>query len=91
MGDEEESKNCMKMALRLSPAGAMGNDLIHTLPTLHMKMRDWFDNDDYEADVQKEQKSRERIQSKLKQMKKIPKTPNNNNNPIKTLRFFFFN
>ena len=67
LGDEQESKNCMKMALRLSRTTAIGSDLIHTLPTLHMKMRDWFDNDDYEADVRKD--IRERIQSKQKQSK----------------------
>lgn len=51
LGEIEESKKCMKMALRLSPSGN-GSDLIHTLPMLHMSQRDWFDEDgDFEADL----------------------------------------
>jgi hypothetical protein len=25
-----------------------GNDIIHTLPLLHMSRRDWFDDEDYD-------------------------------------------
>lgn len=46
LGQDEESKSCMKMALRMCPS-SKGTDIIHTLPLLHMSRRDWFDDDDY--------------------------------------------
>jgi tetratricopeptide (TPR) repeat protein len=49
-GDFEESKKCMKMALRLCPSSGKANDIIHTLPLLHMSRRDWFDEDEFEGD-----------------------------------------
>jgi tetratricopeptide (TPR) repeat protein len=49
-GDFEESKKCMKMALRLCPSSGKANDIIHTLPLLHMSRRDWFDDDEFEGD-----------------------------------------
>jgi tetratricopeptide (TPR) repeat protein len=48
VGDVEESKKCMKMALRLCPSIGNGNDIIHTLPMMHMVVRDWFDDDPVE-------------------------------------------
>mmetsp|Transcript_9940 Transcript_9940/g.15275 ORF Transcript_9940/g.15275 Transcript_9940/m.15275 type:complete len:433 (-) Transcript_9940:1510-2808(-) len=48
LGDENESKKCMKMALRLCPSSGRGDDIIHTLPLLHMSVRDWFDDDEFE-------------------------------------------
>jgi len=52
MGNEEESKKCMKMALRLSTAGTSAVDIVHTLPMLHMARRDWFDDDeDFDSDL----------------------------------------
>lgn len=48
-GDTEESKNCMKMAIRQC-IGGNGSDIIHTLPMLHMSRRDWFDDDSFEED-----------------------------------------
>jgi tetratricopeptide (TPR) repeat protein len=50
LDDHEESKKCIKMALRLRP-NANGSDLIHTLPMLHMTCRNWFDDEafDYES------------------------------------------
>ena len=45
LGDLEESKKCMKMALRLCPSGN-GDDIVQALPMLHMARRDWFDDDD---------------------------------------------
>lgn len=48
VGDEEESKKCMKMALRLCPSSGNGSDIIHTLPLLHMSRRDWFDDEEFE-------------------------------------------
>ncbi len=49
-GDPETSKDCMKMALRQCIAGN-GNDIIQTLPMLHMARRDWFDDDDFNEDL----------------------------------------
>jgi tetratricopeptide (TPR) repeat protein len=49
-GDFEESRKCMKMALRLCPSSGNANDIIHTLPLLHMSRRDWFDEDEFEGD-----------------------------------------
>jgi tetratricopeptide (TPR) repeat protein len=47
VGDEEESRECMKMALRLCPNGN-ADDVIHILPLLHMSRRDLFDDDEFE-------------------------------------------
>lgn len=51
LGRDEDSKNCMKMALRLCPSSGKSEDITHTLPLLHMTVRDWFDDDDFEEDV----------------------------------------
>lgn len=48
MGDREESKKCMKMALQLSPSLGKSSDIMQTLPLLHMTVRDWFDDDEFE-------------------------------------------
>jgi tetratricopeptide (TPR) repeat protein len=45
LGQIDESKNCMKMALQLCP-NSKGDDIIHLLPMLHMSRRDWFDDDE---------------------------------------------
>ena len=45
MGELQEAKECIKRALLLCPTGN-GNDIIHVLPMLHMKCRNWFDDDD---------------------------------------------
>lgn len=49
VGDEEASRECMKNALRLCPSSGNGEDIIHTLPLLHMARRDLFDDDEFEA------------------------------------------
>jgi hypothetical protein len=54
MGNQAESKKCMKMALRLCPSSGNASDIIHTLPMLHMAKRDWFDDDDFYVDGQSE-------------------------------------
>jgi tetratricopeptide (TPR) repeat protein len=46
LGDFEESKICIKTALRLRP-NANSSDLIHTLPMLHMTCRNWFDDEPF--------------------------------------------
>jgi len=51
IGDAEESKRCMKRALRLSP-NANGSDITHTLPMLHMTCRDWFDDEAFDEEEQ---------------------------------------
>jgi hypothetical protein len=50
LGDSTESKKCMKMALKLCPSSGKSDDIIHTLPLLHMSVRDWFDDDEFEQD-----------------------------------------
>jgi tetratricopeptide (TPR) repeat protein len=55
LGHEQESKECMKMALRLCPT-CKGEDIVHALPLLHMSRRDWFDDDEFDKssnDVEK--------------------------------------
>lgn len=47
LGQSEESKECIKMALRMCP-NSKGDDIIHTLPLLHMSRRDWFDDEEYD-------------------------------------------
>ena len=47
----EESKKCMKMALKLCPSCGKSDDIIHTLPLLHMTARDLFDDEDMEAEI----------------------------------------
>lgn len=51
LGNVEESKKCMKMALKFSPSIGKSDNLVHTLPLLHMTVRDWFDDDDFDADI----------------------------------------
>lgn len=50
LGDVEESKKCMKMALKLCPSSGKSDDIVHTLPLLHMSARDWFDDADFDDD-----------------------------------------
>ena len=44
LGMDDESKRCLKTALRLCP-NANSDDILHSLPMLHMTVRDWFDDD----------------------------------------------
>lgn len=50
IGEIGESKECMKMALRNCPSAGHGADLVHTLPLIHMSIRDWFDDDNMDID-----------------------------------------
>lgn len=50
LGNDEESKSCIKMALKLRP-NANSNDLMHTLPMLHMACRNWFDDEAFEYEA----------------------------------------
>ncbi len=49
----------MKMALKLNPSSGKSDDVVHTLPLLHMTVRDWFDDDEFDADVMFEESSSE--------------------------------
>jgi len=49
VGELEESKECMKMAIRHCPNAGNADNIIHTLPLIHMSQRDWFDDDDVNA------------------------------------------
>jgi tetratricopeptide (TPR) repeat protein len=50
LGEEEDSKRCMKRALQLCPSiGGNADDIVHSLPLIHMARRDWFDEDDFET------------------------------------------
>eukprot|EP00980_Cylindrotheca_fusiformis_P010108 scaffold2243_cov122-Cylindrotheca_fusiformis.AAC.24 len=49
-GDVEESKRCMKMALKMCPSSGKSDDIVHTLPLLHMSARDWFDDSEFDED-----------------------------------------
>jgi len=51
IGDRDESKKCMKMALKLNPSSGKSDDIFHTLPLLHMTVRDWFDDDEFDSDI----------------------------------------
>jgi hypothetical protein len=42
------------MALRTCPSGN-ADDIVHTLPLLHMTQRDWFDNDEFEPEISRQQ------------------------------------
>ena len=46
----EESQKCMKMALKLCPSSGKSDDIVHTLPLLHMSIRDWFDDSGFDDD-----------------------------------------
>lgn len=48
IGEVDESKECMKMAMRKCSSGN-GDNIIHVLPLMHMSRRDWFDEDDVDA------------------------------------------
>lgn len=53
-GNIEESKKCMKMALKLCPSSGKSDDIVHTLPLLHMSIRDWFDDSGFDDDPLKD-------------------------------------
>jgi len=51
LGRIEESKACMRNAWNLSSANKANaqNDIIHTLPMLHLSRRDWLKDDSYDS------------------------------------------
>lgn len=50
VGEIDEAKACMKMALRQGQSSGNGDDIINILPFLHMSIRDWFDDDEFSLD-----------------------------------------
>jgi len=44
LGDEKESKECMQMALRFCPTSTTVDDIMYSLPKLHLKARNWIDD-----------------------------------------------
>jgi len=50
MNQAYESKQCMKMALKTcsQSIGGNGNDLTYLLPMIHMTIRDWYDDEEFE-------------------------------------------
>lgn len=51
LGEAIESKQCMKMALQLCANKISGNsqDITYLLPVIHMTIRDWYDDDDFDS------------------------------------------
>ena len=50
VGEVDEARSCMKMALRQGQSSGNGEDIIHVLPFLHMSVRDWFDDEEFSLD-----------------------------------------
>ena len=50
LGQSYESKQCMKMALKTCANSISGNnqDITYLLPVIHMTIRDWYDDDEFE-------------------------------------------
>lgn len=50
----EESKKFMKLALKSCANGGGGNsqDITYLLPVIHMTVRDWYDDDEFEDNVE---------------------------------------
>jgi tetratricopeptide (TPR) repeat protein len=57
LGQSYESKQCMKMALKTCAHSISGNgqDITYLLPVIHMTVRDWYDDDEF--DVEEEEDS----------------------------------
>lgn len=60
-----ESQYCIKRAIAECP-NPNADDIIHTLPVLHMKMRDWFDDDAVDSPIATSNNSIQRSIAPLK-------------------------
>ncbi len=51
LGQASESKQCMKMAVQMCANKISGNsqDITYLLPVIHMTIRDWYDDDDFDV------------------------------------------
>lgn len=52
LGRSYESKQCMKMALKTCAQSISGNnqDITYLLPVIHMTVRDWYDDDEFDTE-----------------------------------------
>mmetsp|Transcript_11315 Transcript_11315/g.20352 ORF Transcript_11315/g.20352 Transcript_11315/m.20352 type:complete len:288 (+) Transcript_11315:114-977(+) len=52
LGQSYESKQCMKMALKRCAESISGNnqDITYLLPVIHMTIRDWYDDDEFNTE-----------------------------------------
>lgn len=52
LGKNRESKQCMKMAIKTCQNSISGNgsDITYLLPMIHMTVRDWFDDDEFDEE-----------------------------------------
>jgi tetratricopeptide (TPR) repeat protein len=52
LGRSYESKQCMKMALKTCAHSISGNgqDITYLLPVIHMTVRDWYDDDEFDME-----------------------------------------
>ena len=59
LGQSYESKQCMKMALKTCANSISGNnqDITYLLPVIHMTIRDWYDDDEWEDDDDNKEKT----------------------------------
>jgi hypothetical protein len=69
LGQVKESKQCMKMALKTCASGIGGNnqDITYLLPVIHMTVRDWYDDDNFE-DTQENEGSMNDDQDLIEQL-----------------------
>jgi len=51
LDDDASSRDCMKMALRQCASAGHADDIVQTLPLLHMARREWFDDDEFAEDT----------------------------------------
>ena len=53
LGQSRESKQCMKMAVQTCANKISGNsqDITYLLPVIHMTVRDWYDDDEFDVET----------------------------------------
>ena len=59
-GQSFQSKQCMKMALKTCADRVSGNsqDITFLLPVIHMTIRDWYDDDEFDASDARDEEAR---------------------------------
>jgi tetratricopeptide (TPR) repeat protein len=57
LGQSYESKQCMKMALKTCAHSISGNgqDITYLLPVIHMTVRDWYDDDEFDVEEDRDE------------------------------------
>eukprot|EP00586_Coscinodiscus_wailesii_P014843 CAMPEP_0172501490 /NCGR_PEP_ID=MMETSP1066-20121228/150352_1 /TAXON_ID=671091 /ORGANISM="Coscinodiscus wailesii, Strain CCMP2513" /LENGTH=290 /DNA_ID=CAMNT_0013276291 /DNA_START=532 /DNA_END=1404 /DNA_ORIENTATION=- len=48
MNEKDQSKICMKNAIRLTKGGLNSGDITQCLPVIHMSRREWYDDEEFE-------------------------------------------